>query len=286
MCIIMIKKIGLELPKKEIFKTMFENNPDGAGFMYNDIRKNHVVIKKGFMNFDSFYDAICNIPDSKNKTVITHCRISTHGNISPENTHPFPITNKKKELMLLNNTTNLSIVHNGCIPIKVSDNTISDTMEYIKTKLFKKYKKNSRFYYDKYTLDDIKDEIQSKMCFLLPSGEYILVNEEKFIEDNGYIYSNSSYIPYTYKNESSSDNYYEWIDINDGIMCANLLEPDSYISVDGYKVFGCDEDIFISENDEVYIYDENYFPMKLNAIAYDHRDNRVRFDATTNIYYI
>ena len=34
MCIIAIKEKGIDMPNEKILETMFEHNPDGAGFMY------------------------------------------------------------------------------------------------------------------------------------------------------------------------------------------------------------------------------------------------------------
>ena len=45
MCIIAIKKTNIPLMDEKILKTMFDNNSDGAGFMYN--YNNKVIIQKG-----------------------------------------------------------------------------------------------------------------------------------------------------------------------------------------------------------------------------------------------
>ena len=34
MCIICVKAAGIEMPAEATLETMWENNPDGAGFMY------------------------------------------------------------------------------------------------------------------------------------------------------------------------------------------------------------------------------------------------------------
>ena len=59
MCIIVYKPIGIDLPDKKTLETCFENNPDGAGFMYRKGRE--IRIRKGYMNFLSFYRALRNI---------------------------------------------------------------------------------------------------------------------------------------------------------------------------------------------------------------------------------
>ena len=51
MCIIAIKPSHKKLFSEEIIRTMFENNPDGAGLMYAE--KGELNIVKGFMSLES-----------------------------------------------------------------------------------------------------------------------------------------------------------------------------------------------------------------------------------------
>jgi hypothetical protein len=52
MCIIVYKPKGIELPKEDILKNCFDNNADGAGYMY--AHKGKVLIHKGFMDWEDF----------------------------------------------------------------------------------------------------------------------------------------------------------------------------------------------------------------------------------------
>ena len=52
MCIIVAKEKGVAMPEMNILKTCFENNPDGAGVMWNE--NNKVEIRKGFMRWSEF----------------------------------------------------------------------------------------------------------------------------------------------------------------------------------------------------------------------------------------
>ena len=54
MCIIAIKKLGVEMPSEAIIKNMFQRNPDGAGIMWLDKDINQVRIEKGIMDIKTF----------------------------------------------------------------------------------------------------------------------------------------------------------------------------------------------------------------------------------------
>ena len=71
MCIIVVKKAGIDMPDTETFERCFWSNPDGAGFMYADGKT--VRIRKGFMDFDSFMEAIGReIEEPKRTSVVMH----------------------------------------------------------------------------------------------------------------------------------------------------------------------------------------------------------------------
>ena len=100
MCIIVIKEKGVDLPKDYIFKNCFENNDDGAGFMYN--KDGEVIIQKGYMSYKAFKKALDKalkkIDDVKNTAMVFHFRISTQGGTNPQNCHPFPLSSDENDL--------------------------------------------------------------------------------------------------------------------------------------------------------------------------------------------
>ena len=55
MCVIAIKKAGVDMPTHTKIQNMFKRNSDGAGFMY--AVENEVVIEKGFMTLRDFNNA-------------------------------------------------------------------------------------------------------------------------------------------------------------------------------------------------------------------------------------
>ena len=189
MCIIAIKKSGLKMFDKEQLAIMFANNPDGAGFMFYDAKLKKVVIKKGFMTLKSLLKALSD-RDYTDTNVILHFRIGTSGQFNKLNCHPYPIYQKNR----LECVTNLAMAHNGIlrgyIPPENSD--INDTQVFIQNVL--KWLKKG-FIYDADKMNLIGEIIGSnKLAFLDNKNEIRLVGE--FIEDNGYIYSNSSYKQY------------------------------------------------------------------------------------------
>lgn len=186
MCIIAIKKSGLKMFNEEQLRVMFENNPDGAGFMYYDADIKKVVIKKGFMTLNSLYKALSD-RDYTNTNVVLHFRIGTSGKFDELNCHPFPIYQPNK----LECTTNLAMAHNGIlrgyIPPKKYD--INDTQYFIQIVL-RWLKKGFIYDADKmYLIEQLIDS--NKLAFLDDKNNIKLVGD--FIEDGGYIYSNSSY---------------------------------------------------------------------------------------------
>ena len=56
MCIICVSPARTRQPSISQIKTMFMNNPHGAGYMF--ARKGRVHIHKGFMDTDSFLSAV------------------------------------------------------------------------------------------------------------------------------------------------------------------------------------------------------------------------------------
>lgn len=215
MCIIAVKKIGIDLPNDNVFRNCFYNNDDGAGFMYNKDGK--VIIKKGYMNFTDFKtaldDSLKEIKDVKNTGMVFHFRITTQGGTKPQNCHPFPISNRDIDLQATYFETDLGIAHNGIIDLTSGhnygkydytlkkyvkkDTHLSDTQLFIRDYLYGIYKLNNRFYDSEDGLDLVEKLIDSKMAFLNPDGEIKTVGV--FNENKGMLYSNYTYSYSTYR---------------------------------------------------------------------------------------
>ena len=208
MCVIVAKEQGIKMPDKNILKTCFNHNPDGAGIMWN--QGNAVHIRKGFMDwdlFENFLSELENKVDLKNCGVCMHFRIKTHGKTSPQNCHPFPISNKIKDLKRLEFRTDIGAMHNGIIPIKPIHN-LSDTQTYILKRLYGIKKHSPSFFREKHITSQIEKEISSKMAFLTSDGIIYTIGE--FVENEGVLYSNRSFEEYSYYGFSwyGYDNYF------------------------------------------------------------------------------
>ena len=208
MCIIVIKEKGVDLPKDYIFENCFENNDDGAGFMYN--KNGEVIIQKGYMSYKAFKKALDKalkkIDDVKNTAMVFHFRISTQGGTNPQNCHPFPLSSDENDLQATYIKTPLGVAHNGIISLtsngyssyyyggkvtKLKDDHLSDTQIFIRDYLSLIFDLNPNFYWENAGLELVEMLIDSKMCFLDGGGNVETVGA--FIEEKGILYSNSTY---------------------------------------------------------------------------------------------
>jgi len=207
--------------------------------------------------------------------MIFHFRISTHGGINPALCHPFPISNKIPVLRLLHTSTKLGIVHNGVIPIKTRKG-ISDTMEYIATKINRRYRKQSDFYKDKKQRKAILTEIgSSKMAFLDSQGNIYTIGD--FVEDNGILYSNSSY-----KERDYFFNF-AWGDFTDYEQVTPLY--DGYVVTES-RMFEVEEtNYFLGKGGKLYEYDEYLnICFETNGVAYTTSGFVATFDEDESIW--
>lgn len=211
MCIIVAKQKGIQLPTKKILQECFKNNSDGAGLMY--VKNNKVVIEKGFMTFQDFWHKIKSLKkdfnsDLKDKAIVMHFRIGTHGENDKATTHPFPISGNAEDLRATYFETDIAMAHNGIMYSFNYDDILSDTQSFIKdfVSVFKELNKN--FFKNEKVMKIISDKANinsNKLCFL-DKNENIYWYGDKVIE-NGVIYSNS-----TYKVEKPKYSYssYHW----------------------------------------------------------------------------
>lgn len=203
MCIIAIKPRGQKMFPRKTIETMFSNNPDGAGVMYYDLNKKKVIIDKGFTTVDDLLKYL-DRKDFTNTPLIIHFRISTSGSINKLNCHPYPVYKQNKT----HAETCLAMCHNGVLkqyePPKNA--TYNDTQNFI-WKFIKRlpYGFTESEKYLMYIKKEIGDN--NKLCFLDDKGRVVMVG--KFEKDNGYYYSNTSYL-YDYHDLYKS--YYNFYD--------------------------------------------------------------------------
>lgn len=193
MCIIIVKKKGVDLPSRAVLKQCYKNNPDGCGFMYHNEDK--VIIDKGYKSFENFYEKLRSVDKKihlKNQSCVLHFRIATAGKKDKGNCHPFPISDDKNKLKATFLETDIGIAHNGTIVDFVEKNSnLSDTMWFIIEFLFPFYYYDEDFVQNEKMQNIIENTTNSKFAFLDNNGNIYLIGN--FIEENGLMFSNSSY---------------------------------------------------------------------------------------------
>lgn len=180
MCLALCSPVGVVVPKENL-EEAFKSNDDGAGFAYAENDQLH--IEKGFMTFDSFYEAY---KPHEEKAAIVHFRIKTHGDVDQDNTHPFQVGK------------HLAFIHNGVISRvnRDEDKSKSDTYWFNQKLLVPIYKKDSRFIFKDHFKELIQEYIGgSKLVFLNNKGHHTIVNEKAGHWKDGVWYSNHSYEP-------------------------------------------------------------------------------------------
>ena len=187
MCIIAIKPKNKELFNDDLLKNMFDNNPDGAGYMFYDTKKKTVIIRKGFMTLKALKKALKKEGNLKKTNLVMHFRIGTSGKMDKFNCHPYPVFEKNG----LDVHTPLGVAHNGILsaytPTKTS--AINDTQVFIRNVL----SKLSKNFLNEYNSRTLIEELigTNKLAFLDNANTVHTIGN--FVEHDGYMFSNTSY---------------------------------------------------------------------------------------------
>lgn len=267
MCIIAHSPVGKPIPSEQYRKNMFDHNDDGAGFAY--IKDGVVHWEKGFMNFVNFEEALERVSSTVDLTqcdIVMHFRIGTHGGNTPQNTHPFIVSNDYEDMRKLTGKTKKTILfHNGIINSVEVPNKVSDTMAWIHERLY------YLMAYDRNCINNpliqdmiLKDIGSSKLA--LVSGKGVL-RLGSFIEGNdGCFYSNSTYsYPVSYPTYSG---YYSggWGNSPTTVYRTFYkLAPEDKECIfietvsDVYDVLDVDQNIYIHPSGDVLIEDNGNF---------------------------
>ena len=193
MCIICVSRSGVRQPGEATIRAMFLNNPHGAGYMF--ARDGWVTIHKGFMDLDNYLRAIREEHFTVSDNVVYHFRISTQAGVSPEMTHPFPLSNRPARLRKLDLRCRVGVAHNGVIPLTSdpSNERYSDTAIFITDYLSHIIRRRADLR-DQRVLDSIFQIAQSRFA-IMDGGGYI-ATVGKFIDERGLLFSNASYLPW------------------------------------------------------------------------------------------
>lgn len=299
MCIIASKPAGVEMPDEATLMTMFINNPDGAGLMY--AMNNTVNIEKGFMRYEDFEKRLIELDAKyslKRMSVVMHFRIATHGGVTGENCHPFPVTDNLTLMGKKRSKTNLAIAHNGIIDITPRNKYISDTMEYVASQLAPLSRAMPQFYKNKHAMQMVSNAIDSKMVIMDGKGALYYIG--RFEDENGVKYSNGSYRTMN-KWRSMYYAYEDPYSAAYGTQNPEFEVDTSYVNYERKRVMWLDEatgefaltennslinsDVAIDEDNKVYYYSEIYGAIKLwsGARAFDGNANALKFNSESDM---
>ena len=212
MCVVAVSKAGKRQPTIAELVRCFNNNPDGAGYMFARADGDGKVhARKGFMDVGAFIDAVYNEHFTEADSVVYHFRISTQAGVNPEMTHPFPVTGYLGAMKVLSYKADLAVAHNGIIPLtsRKDEKEFSDTALFTAGYLSEIYRHRADFYDDS-LLDLIADLAGKSNKFAIMNGDGVIQTVGQFEDADGVLYSNGSYKS-TYRKWSgggSWSNYY------------------------------------------------------------------------------
>lgn len=209
MCIIAIKPAHHKMIDETTLETMFNTNPDGAGYMY--AYNNRVHINKGFMTLKELLNSLDNLKKKINIEeipLILHFRISTSGKTDGATCHPFPVTSDLNALRKTHVITNLGMAHNGIIcDFEEKKSIYSDTQLFANKCVSYLYDMNPKFLHDDRTKKLLEPIINgSRLAFLDSHGNIYRYGE--WCENDGIYYSNEGYIPWQARYYHYDDTYY------------------------------------------------------------------------------
>ena len=230
------------MPSEATLKSCFIINPDGAGYMFPTPTGVH--IKKGYMTFKEFYEAVMeDYEKDKDKPFVMHFRIGTQGGNIPANTHPFPLSDEIDDLKVLDIMSSVGIAHNGIIRLTstYSLTTTSDTMDFI-TDYLSLIIKDNKWYEGKY-FDKDKLLIErliggyNKLAIMSEDGHTELIGD--FHKDGECYYSNlnhkASYAQYNLYNDYDIIEYAEDKDESDDDYTLDELYEMGWSSPEDYR---------------------------------------------------
>jgi len=191
MCVIVHKPQGSTIKVKTL-KACWEANPHGAGVMWAEDGK--VFGLKGFMEFKDLEAALDKsnlIEDGKvvaDFALTFHFRLATHGGVSGQNCHPFPISGDMADLKATSWCDDIGMAHNGVIQIDDIADGNSDTQTYISDCL--SHDKAKLLKFDEATMKQVAWETEPSRLFILRGDGKFATTGKWFKNKQGVLYSN------------------------------------------------------------------------------------------------
>lgn len=195
MCVICSSEIGVRQPTPDELFQMYRHNPHGAGFMYAD--GGRVVIRKGFMSFDAFLDAVEHYSFSEDVAVVYHFRIATQGAVGPAMCHPFPLSSRLQDMRLTKCACQIGVAHNGIISLTSNprDKVYSDTAHFVAEYLAQLIR----------SPDDLFDPILTRTIYRLARSKFAVMDSDgnvfhigEFYDQDGLTVSNTNHLQFTW----------------------------------------------------------------------------------------
>jgi predicted glutamine amidotransferase len=186
MCIIYVKPDGVEIPE-EYLREGWRTNNDGGGFMF--AHKGNLCVRKGYSKLKPFLKRYRkDMKKFDNPLACVHFRIATSGEVDYRNCHPHKVGK------------NIAIMHNGMFSeFSFRNSEKSDTL------LFAERLRDTmpaEFEQQQHIINLLELYIKSegsRVALMTNNGQVIIFNRSTWIEDgeNGILYSNSAYKPYS-----------------------------------------------------------------------------------------
>lgn len=190
MCVIVHKPRGATIRLRTL-RQCWDANPDGAGVMF--AHEGEVYGLKGLMKFEdlvAFLRSADVVEDGKVTAEIAltfHFRLATHGSVSPENCHPFPVSRDLADLTRTEWSAPMGVAHNGIIRDQEIPAGRSDTQAYIANTLSRR-RGLPRF--DKRTLANVAAETEGSRLLILRGDGRIERTGAWHKNSQGVLYSN------------------------------------------------------------------------------------------------
>lgn len=191
MCVICVSQKGIRQPNEDEIRNMWTANPHGAGYMF--IKDGRVTIHKGFMELKDFMRSVKSEEFTDDDVVVYHFRISTQAGVTPEMTHPFPLSDDLQDMKLLDCTCSVGIAHNGIIRLtSCKDAEYSDTALFI-TEYLPMLIRDTADITDKRVKKTIKALADSKLVLINGEGGIAIIGDF-WANDSGLMFSNKSFL--------------------------------------------------------------------------------------------
>lgn len=173
MCVIILKRRGIEKPSKDILKKCWDRNPHGGGILIHRPKMKNVEIHKGYMSFNDYCSRIDSLNIGIDDDVVYHLRITTSGGTCPENCHPFPVSGNIVKLKKRFIRTKRAFVHNGVFGPGDEKLKLSDTQLFVKNEL------NRKEIQDHFDDEGVRTFLKTKAAL----NRFVVIDAEKDIFD-------------------------------------------------------------------------------------------------------